>query len=77
MSLSKYNVRARTRALKFSVPELGVRAYKKSSQEILYFFQRGKMASDRPKIEPFGNLAARLAVAASLRSPKTGMSITN
>ena len=77
MSLSKYNVRARTRSLRFSVPELGVRAYKKSSQEILYFFQRGKMASHRLKIEAFGNLAARLAVAASLRSPKTCMSITN
>ena len=75
MSLSKYNVRARTRSLRFPVPELGIRAYKKSSQEILYFFQSGKMASDRPKIEAFGNLAARLAVAASLRSPKTCMSI--
>ena len=77
MILSKYNVRARTRSLRFFVPELAIRSYKKSSQEVLYFFQRGKMTSHRPKIEAFGNLAARLAVAASLRSPKTCMSITN
>ena len=71
MSLSKYNVRAMTRLLRFSAPELGIRGYKKSSPGILYFTQRGKMASHRPKIEVFGDLAARLAVAASLRRHKT------